>query len=311
MATEGTPYTGFLYAGLVLTDSGPTVLEFNCRLGDPETQVVMPRMESDLIDLIEAGLDGRVVGPEWNDLACLNVVLAAPGYPEAPWRGAEVIGDLPDGALVFHAGTGEDENGLFAQRWPGPQRRRNRVPPSRSPHQCLCRGRKRSSSLARSFEAISRLDQVKVAIVMGSGSDRPVMEKAGQMLDRFGIESVTQVLSAHKTPDQAIAFAEGAASAGFQVIIAGAGKAAHLAGVMAAKSLLPVIGVPLSASLDGLDALLSTVQMPTGIPVATVAVDGSTNAALLAVAILALGNEELTHQLADYRAQLAADTLAG
>ncbi len=128
---------------------------------------------------------------------------------------------------------------------------------------------------------------------MGSGSDRPIMEKAGQMLDRFGIESVTQVLSAHKTPDQAIAFAEGAAAAGFQVIIAGAGKAAHLAGVMAAKSLLPVIGVPLSASLDGLDALLSTVQMPTGIPVATVAVDGSTNAALLAVAILAIDNAEL------------------
>lgn len=137
------------------------------------------------------------------------------------------------------------------------------------------------------------------------------MEKAGQMLDRFGIDSETRVLSAHKTPDQAIAFAENAASSGFRVIIAGAGKAAHLAGVMAAKSLLPVIGVPLSASLDGLDALLSTVQMPTGIPVATVAVDGSTNAALLAVAILAVGNEELTQKLAGYRAQLATDTLAG
>ncbi|CAN5277078.1 5-(carboxyamino)imidazole ribonucleotide mutase [soil metagenome] len=152
---------------------------------------------------------------------------------------------------------------------------------------------------------------MKVAIVMGSGSDRGVMEKAGQMLDRFGIDSETRVLSAHKTPDQAIAFAETAAERGIRVIIAGAGKAAHLAGVMAAKSLLPVIGVPLSASLDGLDALLSTVQMPTGIPVATVAVDGSTNAALLAVAILAIGNEELTQKLADYRAQLAADTLAG
>lgn len=152
---------------------------------------------------------------------------------------------------------------------------------------------------------------MKVAIVMGSGSDRGVMEKAGQMLDRFGIDSETRVLSAHKTPDQAIAFAETAAERGIRVIIAGAGKAAHLAGVMAAKSLLPVIGVPLRASLDGLDALLSTVQMPTGIPVATVAVDGSTNAALLAVAILAIGNEELTQKLADYRAQLAADTLAG
>lgn len=151
----------------------------------------------------------------------------------------------------------------------------------------------------------------KVAIVMGSGSDRPIMEKAGQMLDRFGIEHETRVLSAHKTPDEAIAFAESAANDGYSVIIAGAGKAAHLGGVMAAKSLLPVIGVPINASLDGMDALLATVQMPTGIPVATVAVDGATNAALLAVAILAVGDPDLTEQLAAYRKELAEKTLAG
>ena len=151
----------------------------------------------------------------------------------------------------------------------------------------------------------------KVAIVMGSGSDRPVMEKASAMLDRFGVESDTRVLSAHKTPDQAIEFATNAADDGFEVIIAGAGKAAHLAGVMAAKSLLPVIGVPISASLDGMDALLATVQMPTGIPVATVAVDGSTNAALLAVAMLAISDEELTAELSSYRKELAEKTLAG
>ena len=151
----------------------------------------------------------------------------------------------------------------------------------------------------------------RVAIVMGSGSDRPVMEKATTMLDRFGIEHDMRVLSAHKTPDQAIAFAEGAADSGFGVIIAGAGKAAHLAGVMAAKSLLPVIGVPINASLDGMDALLATVQMPTGIPVATVAIDAANNAALLAVAILAVGDADLTAQLAEYRAELAEKTLAG
>jgi 5-(carboxyamino)imidazole ribonucleotide mutase len=151
----------------------------------------------------------------------------------------------------------------------------------------------------------------KVAIVMGSGSDRSVMEKAGEMLERFGIEHETRVLSAHKTPDEAIAFAENAATNGFSVIIAGAGKAAHLGGVMAAKSLLPVIGVPINASLDGMDALLATVQMPTGIPVATVAIDGANNAALLAVAILAVGDEDLTAQLAHYRRELAEKTLAG
>lgn len=151
----------------------------------------------------------------------------------------------------------------------------------------------------------------KVAIVMGSGSDRGVMQKAGDTLDRFGIEHETRVLSAHKTPDQAFAFAASAEESGFGVIIAGAGKAAHLAGVMAAKTLLPVIGVPISASLDGLDALLSTVQMPTGIPVATVAVDGSTNAALLAVQILAVDDPALSSVLADYRRELAENTLAG
>lgn len=151
----------------------------------------------------------------------------------------------------------------------------------------------------------------KVAIVMGSGSDRPIMEKAGKMLDQFGIEHDTRVLSAHKTPDQAIQFAEGAAANGFGVIIAGAGKAAHLAGVMAAKSLLPVIGVPINASLDGMDSLLATVQMPTGIPVATVAIDSANNAALLAVAILAVGDEDLTERLAAYRRDLTEKTLAG
>jgi 5-(carboxyamino)imidazole ribonucleotide mutase len=151
----------------------------------------------------------------------------------------------------------------------------------------------------------------KVAIVMGSGTDRPVMEKAATTLASFGIESEVMVLSAHKTPDQALAFAATAAEQGFGVIIAGAGKAAHLAGVMAAKSLLPVIGVPINASLDGLDSLLATVQMPTGVPVATVAVDGATNAALLAVSILALNDRGLTEQLAGYRADLAERTLAG
>lgn len=151
----------------------------------------------------------------------------------------------------------------------------------------------------------------KVAIVMGSGKDRPIMEKAASTLESFGVDHTMAVMSAHKTPDLALGFAENAASNGYSVIIAGAGKAAHLAGVMAAKSLLPVIGVPLSASLDGMDALLATVQMPTGVPVATVAIDGATNAALLAIAMLAIGDPELTGKLAKYRTRLAEVTLEG
>ncbi len=151
----------------------------------------------------------------------------------------------------------------------------------------------------------------KVAIVMGSGKDRPIMEKAASILESFGIDHTIAIMSAHKTPDLALGFAESAASNGYSVIIAGAGKAAHLAGVMAAKSLLPVIGVPLSASLDGMDALLATVQMPTGVPVATVAIDGATNAALLAIAMLAIGDPQLTGKLAEYRTRLAEVTLEG
>ncbi len=150
----------------------------------------------------------------------------------------------------------------------------------------------------------------RVAIVMGSGKDRPTMQKAADTLDQFEVGWDMRVLSAHKTPDDALEFAT-TASGTYSVIIAGAGKAAHLAGVMAAKTTLPVIGVPLSASLDGMDALLATVQMPTGIPVATVAIDGATNAALLAIAILALGDAGLATRLKKYREDLRQQTLEG
>jgi 5-(carboxyamino)imidazole ribonucleotide mutase len=148
----------------------------------------------------------------------------------------------------------------------------------------------------------------KVSVLMGSEKDMPVMGKAAEMLERFSVPHDVLVVSAHKTLDRALEYADGAVADGVGVIIAGAGKAAHLAGVMAGRTTLPVIGVPLSASLDGLDALLATVQMPTGIPVATVAVDGATNAALLAVAILALDDESLAKALTAYREQLAKDT---
>ena len=117
MADRGTPYSGFLYAGLVLTRAGPKVLEFNCRLGDPETQVVLPRLESDLLDVLEAGVEGRLGSVElkWSDRAMVNVVLAASGYPDAPRRGAELrIGDLSEDVMVFHAGTTRHRGQLVA-----------------------------------------------------------------------------------------------------------------------------------------------------------------------------------------------------
>ncbi|HWR24049.1 MAG TPA: 5-(carboxyamino)imidazole ribonucleotide mutase [Feifaniaceae bacterium] len=144
----------------------------------------------------------------------------------------------------------------------------------------------------------------KVAIVMGSGSDLNVLEPAIDMLRKLEIPFEVRLLSAHRTPGQAAQFAKGAMENGFGVIIAAAGKAAHLAGAMAANSLLPVIGIPVQAgALEGFDALLSTVQMPAGVPVATVAINGAQNAAILAAQMLALEDGTLFIKLAAQRAE--------
>lgn len=142
----------------------------------------------------------------------------------------------------------------------------------------------------------------KIGIVMGSDSDMPVVSKAIDTLKEFEVPYEVHIYSAHRTPQEAKAFAEGAVEAGFGAIIAAAGKAAHLAGAIAANTTLPVIGIPVkSSTLDGLDALLSIVQMPSGIPVATVAIDGAANAALLAVQMLAIEDEALALKLSEQR----------
>lgn len=151
----------------------------------------------------------------------------------------------------------------------------------------------------------------KAAVIMGSDSDWPVVEKCVKQLRELSIPVEARVMSAHRTPEEARAFALGARENGFGVIIAAAGKAAHLAGALAANSTLPVIGIPIkSSTLDGLDALLSTVQMPSGIPVAAVAIDGAQNAALLAAQILAVSDGELAAKLDKMRADMTAATLA-
>jgi 5-(carboxyamino)imidazole ribonucleotide mutase len=149
---------------------------------------------------------------------------------------------------------------------------------------------------------------MSVAIVMGSDSDLPVMRQAADALEEFAVEWEMRVLSAHRTPDDTLAFARGAVGNGVQVIIAGAGGAAHLPGVIAAVTPVPVIGVPIALpKLDGLDSLLSIVQMPKGIPVATMAIDGARNAGLLAVRMLAIADEALRDQLEAYAERIAAE----
>ena len=151
----------------------------------------------------------------------------------------------------------------------------------------------------------------KVGIIMGSDSDLPIVRKAMDMLSSFNVPYEVHVYSAHRTPDEAGQFAADARANGFGVLIAAAGMAAHLAGAIAARTSLPVIGIPCkSSALDGMDALLSTVQMPTGVPVATVAINGAANAALLAIQILGVSDPEIAARLDEKKAKDAAAVLA-
>jgi 5-(carboxyamino)imidazole ribonucleotide mutase len=153
--------------------------------------------------------------------------------------------------------------------------------------------------------------QPVVGIVMGSSSDFEVMNQAATVLERFGVEFEIRVVSAHRTPEAMLEYGTSAKHRGLKVLIAGAGGAAHLPGMLAASTTLPVIGVPVAlARLDGLDSLLSIVQMPRGVPVATVAINGAANAGLLALRVLAIGSESLADQLETYRQELSAEALA-
>lgn len=151
---------------------------------------------------------------------------------------------------------------------------------------------------------------MKVSIVMGSISDREIAEKVTKILDKFGVEYEVRVISAHRTPYIAVEFAENAEGNGTEVIIAIAGKAAHLAGVLAGITLLPVIGIPAkSSTMDGLDSLLSVVQMPKGVPVATVAIDGGENGGLLAIQMLSIKYPELRQKFKEYKKEMAEETV--
>lgn len=151
--------------------------------------------------------------------------------------------------------------------------------------------------------------QPLVGIIMGSDSDLPIMENSFEVLNEFEIGFEVKVLSAHRTPNEHAEYSRTAKDRGLKVIIAAAGGAAHLPGVTAAHTILPVIGVPIKSKLDGMDSLLSIVQMPSGVPVATVAIDGAKNAALLAVEIIAVGDEKLSEKLTAYKKQVAVESM--
>ena len=327
MAKAGRPYKGVLYAGLMIKNGRARVVEFNCRFGDPEAQPLLMRLKTDLVDVVEAVLDGRLqkIKLDIDPRPTVCVVMSSGGYPGSYEKG-KVISGLDKAAkqesvVVFHAGTalknkktvtaggrvlgitaiGNDLDEAITKayktvamiKWPGSFYRRDI-------------GAK--AALHKHKTAKPEAGKAEVGIVMGSDSDLPVMQAAADFLNSMGIVYEISVNSAHRTPDAAAAYAQNAQSRGLQVIIAGAGMAAHLAGVLAAHTNIPIIGVPLDAStLNGLDALLSTVQMPPGVPVATMGIGkaGAKNAAVLAARILALRDKKLATKLTAFKKEMA------
>jgi len=320
MAAEGAPYKGVLYAGLMINRDQIKVLEFNGRFGDPEAQPLLIRMKNDIVPIIEAVIEERLseCNLDIDPRASVCVVMAAGGYPGAYKKGQTISGldkarRIKD-VVVFHAGTGKKGKNIVATG--------GRV------LGVTALGDTVEKAIGKAYQAVDKITWSKVryrtdigrkamirsqvaprvGIIMGSDSDLPVMQEAAKILKKFDIPYEMTVASAHRTPERAVAFSASARDRGLQVIIAGAGHAAHLGGVLAAHTTLPVIGVPIDSScLQGMDALLSTVQMPPGVPVATVSIGkpGARNAAILAAQILSVSDDRLAEELSDFKADMA------
>jgi phosphoribosylamine--glycine ligase len=325
MAAEGRPYKGILYAGLMIDRDRLRVLEFNVRMGDPEAQPLLMRLKGDMVPVLEAVVDGRLdtCALEIDRRAAVCVVMASGGYPGSyekglPISGLDAVSQMQD-VTVFHAGTAEKDGRVVTSG--------GRVLGVTALGETVSKAIEQAYHAAGKItwegvhfrkdigrKAMKRMEiPSQVGIVMGSDSDLPVMEEAAAILRRFGIPFEMTVASAHRSPERASRFAATAKDRGMKVIIAGAGHAAHLAGVLAAHTTLPVIGVPIDSScLQGLDALLSTVQMPPGIPVATVSIgkSGARNAGILAAQILAVADAELAKSLHAFKEEMAAQVEA-
>ncbi|MGK5094357.1 phosphoribosylamine--glycine ligase [Deltaproteobacteria bacterium TL4] len=322
MASEGTPYKGVLYIGLMIENGDPKVVEYNCRFGDPECQPLMMQLKSDLFPLAMATVKGTLASekPEWHEGAVACVVLASEGYPGSYQKGEIISGfdahqpaEKEQDYCVFHSGTRLDGS---VYRTAG-----GRVlgVTARAPNL--------EKALRRSYEVISSIhwkgmnyrtdiglkgllhyrDQRpknSVGILIGSQSDLEVARKATAVLEEFKVGYRLAISSAHRTPERTRQFLHDCENEGIEVFIAMAGMAAHLPGVIAAETTRPVIGVPIAATMQGIDALLAIAQMPPGIPVSTMATNGSVNAALSAIEILAIRYTDLRARLRLYRMEM-------
>ncbi len=321
LKNEGIDYKGVLYAGLMIKDGKIWALEYNCRFGDPEAQVILMRLESDFYDLIQDTVDEKLSEHKikWKDEAAVCVVMASKGYPgkyvkNIPIKGIEEADSIAD-TMVFHAGTKIADNQIVTAG--------GRV------LGVTALGLTIKDAIENSYNAVSKIDfegcqhrkdigkkalkwlkKPIVSIVMGSKSDYDIMIETKKTLDKFDISSEIRIMSAHRSPDLVADFSRNASKKGIKLIIAGAGMAAHLAGVIAAHTHLPVIGVPIdSSSIKGLDSLLSTVQMPPGVPVGTMGIGkaGAKNAAYFALQILALNNIKLSDSINEFRLKQAEE----
>jgi phosphoribosylamine--glycine ligase len=327
MAKEGRLYKGVLYAGLMIDQGKIRVLEYNVRFGDPEAQPLLMRLQSDLVEILTAVTDGKLdqVKAVWDTRPAVCVVMAAQGYPGTyqkgqPIQGLEAAKRLKD-VVVFHAGTTFKDKAVVTNggRVLGVTALGEDIPRAiKKAYQAVGKihwktayyrtdiGQKASKYL----QDRGLKPKPLVGLIMGSDSDLPVLEVAARTLKQFKIPFEQLVSSAHRAPKKTAEFARRAEERGFKVLIAGAGAAAHLAGVLAAETTLPVIGVPIDSSpLKGLDSLLAMVQMPSGVPVATMAIGiaGAKNAAILAAQILALNNPQIALALKAFKQRLEAE----
>jgi phosphoribosylamine---glycine ligase len=320
MAKEGRPYKGVLYAGLMINKGEIKVLEFNVRFGDPEAQPLLMRLQSDIVDIFEDVIQGTLNKTKifWDQRPAVCVVMAEKGYPGTYQKG-QVIKGLEkvkglENVMAFHAGTaikGKDVVtnggrvlGVTALGADIPQAIARAYRAVKKIHWETAYYRSDIGRKALKYDREKAKPAPLVGIVMGSDSDLPIMEKTAKTLREFNIPYELMISSAHRSPKKTAELARKAEERGFKVLIAGAGAAAHLAGVLAAETTLPVIGVPIdSSSLKGLDSLLAMVQMPSGIPVATMALGaaGAKNAAVLAAQILALNSPALAVALKAFK----------
>ena len=320
MAKEGTPFKGVLYAGLMVDKDQIKVLEFNTRLGDPETQPILMRLENDLVPLMEACCDGTLhnYSTQIDPRAAMCVVISSGGYPGSYDTGEEIFGldkaNSVKDTVVFHAGTALKEGKVVSSggRVLGVTSLGDSVKQAIDRAYEACEKISFNQHFYRKdigAKALKRLSiPAQVGVIMGSDSDFPVMEKALSILKKFDIPYTVTVASAHRTPERAAKLSIEAKEKGIKVLICGAGHAAHLAGVIAAHTTLPVLGVPIdSSALQGMDSLLATVQMPPGIPVSTMAIGkpGAYNAGIFAAQILAVSDPVIAEKLSAFKQEMA------